>query len=135
MCVIALGQLENGYAIWDFRGQELEKHIQDRFKQFLWRPRPRPLLSKDQQRLIRKNLRDYSRQFEAEDAEQESTVSAELIAHRRRLVDEWNAWRTRCRGEVAGTKKKAGNVEQGKSKEEIEVWVEELIDEMEEIVD
>ncbi|KII90577.1 hypothetical protein PLICRDRAFT_697108 [Plicaturopsis crispa FD-325 SS-3] len=50
--------LKNGYAIWDFRGQELEKHILDRSEQFIWRPRP--LLTKDQQRLFRKNLRDYS---------------------------------------------------------------------------
>jgi translation initiation factor 3 subunit B len=116
----------------------MEKHIQDRFKQFLWRPRPRSLLSKDQQRLIRKNLRDYSRQFEAEDAEQESTVSAELIIHRRRLVDEWNAWRVRCRADVAGVhKKKTRHTEQGESKEskeEIEVWIEELVDEVEEVI-
>jgi translation initiation factor 3 subunit B len=43
---------------------------------------------KDRQRLIRKNLRDYTKYFEAEDAEQENTISAELISHRRRLVDE-----------------------------------------------
>ncbi|KAF8257780.1 hypothetical protein EI94DRAFT_1918920 [Lactarius quietus] len=27
--------IENGYAIWDFRGQEIEKRLLDRFKQFL----------------------------------------------------------------------------------------------------
>jgi translation initiation factor 3 subunit B len=131
--------LENGYAIWDFRGQELEMHILDKFKQFLWRPRPPSLLSKDKQRSVRKNLRDYSRHFEEEDAAQESTVSAELIAHRRRLVDEWNAWRARCKAEIAATQKKKGGqdraaVSRGESKEEIEVWVEELIDEVEEEV-
>lgn len=114
-------------------------HILDKFKQFLWRPRPPSLLSKDKQRLVRKNLRDYSRQFEEEDAAQESTVSAELIAHRRRLVDEWNAWRVRCKAEIAATQKKKGGqdraaVSRGESKEEIEVWVEELIDELEEEV-
>jgi hypothetical protein len=70
--------------------------------------------------------------FEAEDAEQENTISAELISHRRRLVDEWNAWRTRYRGEVAGTTKTAGSIEQGKAMKEIEIWVEEFIDEVEE---
>lgn len=134
-----VGQLENGYAIWDFRGQELEMHILDRFKQFLWRPRPPSLLSKEQQRLVRKNLKDYSRQFDEEDAAQESTVSAELIAHRKRLVDEWNAWRARCKTEIAGVQKKKGGhdrapISRGESKEEIEVWVEELIDEVEEEV-
>jgi uncharacterized protein with WD repeat len=50
-----LAQLENGYAIWDFRGQEIMKHIRDRFKQFIWRPRPPTLLSKEKQKQIRKN--------------------------------------------------------------------------------
>lgn len=134
-------QLENGYAIWDFRGQELEKHILDRFKQFLWRPRPRTLLSKEKQRQIRKNLKEYSRQFEEEDATEESNISAELIAQRKRLVDEWNAWRRRCiddleeerkkRGKKAEVKKEAPEEE---AKEEIEVWIDEVIEQVEEEV-
>lgn len=124
-------QLENGFAIWDFRGQELTKQIQDRFKQFIWRPRPATLLTKDQQRQIRKNLREYSRTFDEDDAAEESNVSAELIALRKRLVDEWNSWRTRCVNEYieARGQKTARVAEQ---KEEIEVWVDEVIDQIEE---
>ena len=131
-------QLENGYAIWDFRGQELEKHILDRFKQFLWRPRPRTLLTKEQQRQIRRTLKEYSRQFDEEDAAEESTVSAELIAHRKRLVDEWNAWRIKVKEELAEDRKKRGKKEpkveqpQQEEKEEIEVWVDEVIEQIEE---
>ena len=94
-------QLENGYAIWDFKGQEVQKQLLDRFKQFLWRPRPATLLSKQRQREIRKNLKEYSRQFDEEDAAEESNVSAELIALRKRLVEEWNAYRAKCRRELA----------------------------------
>ncbi|EJF62267.1 translation initiation factor eIF-3b [Dichomitus squalens] len=133
--------LENGYAIWDFRGQELEKHILDRFKQFLWRPRPPSLLTKEQQKQIRRNLKEYSRVFDEEDAAEESNVSAELIAHRKRLIDEWNAWRQRCREEVAEERRKRGKkVEPAKEKqpqeeqEEIEVWVDEVIEQIEEEV-
>ncbi|KAJ6604757.1 eukaryotic translation initiation factor eIF2A-domain-containing protein [Mycena vulgaris] len=128
--------LENGYAIWDFRGQEIIKQIQDRFKQFIWRPRPRTLLTKDQQRQVRKNLREYSRAFDEEDAAEESNVSAELVALRKRLVDEWNAWRMRSKadffgegGQRAGTKGDAHS-----EKEEIEVWIDEVIDYVEEEV-
>ncbi|KAJ7925889.1 eukaryotic translation initiation factor eIF2A-domain-containing protein [Mycena leptocephala] len=117
--------LENGYAIWDFRGQEITKQIQDRFKQFIWRPRPRTLLTKEQQRQVRKNLREYSRTFDEDDAAEESNVSAELIALRKRLVDEWNAWRTRSKAEFFG---------EGGQKEEIEVWIDEVIDQVEEEV-
>lgn len=135
-----LGQIENGYAIWDFRGQELEKHILDRFKQFLWRPRPRTLLTKEQQRQIRRNLKEYSRQFDEEDAAEESNVSAELIAHRKRLVDEWNAWRIRAKEELAEERRKGGKGEvkaekpQEEEKEEIQVWIDEVIEQIEEEV-
>ncbi|KAF4623636.1 hypothetical protein D9613_001900 [Agrocybe pediades] len=125
--------LENGYAIWDFRGQEIVKFIQDRFKQFIWRPRPPTLLSKEKQKQIRKNLREYSRAFDEEDAAEESNVSAELIALRKRLVDEWNAWRILRKKELGEERlqKLKGKED---SKEEIEVWVDEVIEQTEEII-
>ncbi|KAL4245822.1 translation initiation factor 3 subunit B [Abortiporus biennis] len=133
--------LENGYAIWDFRGQELDKKILDRFKQFLWRPRPRTLLTKEQQKQIRRNLKEYSRQFDEEDAAEESNISAELIAQRKRLVDEWNAWRLRSKEESASEKrhggKKAASLEKQpkeEAKEEIEIWIDEVIEQTEEEV-
>ena len=128
-----LRQLENGYAIWDFKGQELQKHILDRFKQFLWRPRPRTLLTKEQQRQIRKTLREYSRVFEEEDAAEETNISAELIAHRKRLIDEWNTWRAQCEEEVSDKRKgKKGERRGDEAKEEIEVWIDEVIEQIEE---
>ncbi|KAL5495196.1 PRT1 [Sanghuangporus weigelae] len=129
--------LENGYAVWDFKGQEIEKHILDRFKQFLWRPRPRTLLTKEQQRQIRKNLKEYSRTFDEEDAAEESNVSAELIAQRKRLVDEWNAWRAKCRKELGEERQgpKGHGGEQEEQKEEIAIELEEVLEEIEEVVE
>jgi len=114
----------------------LEKHILDRFKQFLWRPRPRTLLTKEQQRAIRKNLKEYSRTFEEEDAAEEGKVSAELIAQRKRLVDEWNAWRVRCKREISGSRKvrKVALEEGDEEKEEIAEWIDEVIEQIEEEV-
>ncbi|KAA1468146.1 translation initiation factor eIF-3b [Dentipellis sp. KUC8613] len=130
--------LENGYAIWDYRGQEMEKHLLDRFKQFLWRPRPPSLLTKEQKRQIRKNLRDYSRVFDEEDAAEESTVSAELIAYRKRLVDEWNAWRLQTQEEVLAEKRARGSKvdtkHEDEDREEIEVWIDEVVEQIEEEV-
>ena len=72
--------------------------------------------------------------FEEEDAAEESNVSAELIAQRKRLVDEWNAWRAKC----AEERKKHGNyarAAQGESvQEEIAVWVDEVVEQFEEEV-
>ncbi|KAJ7504483.1 translation initiation factor eIF-3b [Mycena galericulata] len=133
-------QLENGYSIWDFRGQEIEKNLQDQFKQFIWRPRPPSLLSKEQQREVRKNLREFSRQIDQDDAQEDNEISAELVAYRKRLVEEWNAWRVRCREslredfklEMARAFAKEIdelNVQMG----EVKVWVDELIEQIEEV--
>jgi translation initiation factor 3 subunit B len=105
----------------------------------LWRPRPATLLGKDEQKKIRKNLREYSKRFDEEDAAEESNVSAELIAHRRRLIDEWNAWRAKRIKELAAERQKAGlqaipAVAQDEERETVEEWIEETIDETEEVV-
>lgn len=127
--------MENGFAIWDFRGQEQQRHLIDRFKQFAWRPRPRTLLSKEQQKAIRKNLREYSRQFEEEDAAQESNVSAELIQARRRAITEWNAWRARVRQEMAAERKKRPVRHEEEEQEEAVEIIDELIEETIEVID
>lgn len=130
-------QPEPGFSIWDFKGQQLLHESRDRFKQFLWRPRPPTLLSKDQIKKVRKELREYSRQFDEEDAAEENRGSAEKLAQRRREIGEWNAWRTRNNDRMAVEREN-----RGKSKAKIDVkgqearveeWVEELIDETEEL--
>lgn len=69
---------------------------------------------------------------------EESNISAELIAHRRRLVDEWNAWRVKVKEELLEERRKRGkkepvaNESQEEEKEEIEVWVDEVIEQIEE---
>ena len=97
------------------------------------------MLPKDEQKKIRKNLREYSKRFDEEDAAEESNVSAELIAHRRRLIDEWNAWRAKRTKDLEAERKKAGLaaapvVKADEERETVEEWVEEIIDETEEVV-
>lgn len=74
--------------------------------------------------------------FEEEDAAEETNISAELIAHRKRLVDEWNTWRTQCEEEASDRRKiKKGERRGDEAKEEIEVWIDELIEQTEEVVE
>lgn len=86
-------------------------------------------------------MKEYSRQFDEEDAAEESNVSAELIAQRKRLVDEWNAWRAKCRRELGEEKKGKGKEKGGsqgpetESKEEIAIELDEVIEQTEEVVD
>ena len=117
----------------------------DRFKQFLWRPRPPSLLTKEQKRNIRRNLREYARAFEEADAAEETSVSAELVAQRKRAVDEWNAWRLRVAEDIAEVRPHAQRASTGpaarkekeeeEDKEEIEVWIDEVIEQFEEVVE
>ena len=45
-------QMENGYNIWSFQGKLIHKMLKDRFYQFLWRPRPPSLLSKEKEEVF-----------------------------------------------------------------------------------
>ena len=140
--------MENGYHLYDFRGEQLREEPVDKFKQWLWRPRPATLLTKDEQKQIRKNLREYSRQFEQEDAERGASADLAVIAARRELLDEWYAWRASVEEdlederEIRGLPPKAADEEQQKlaaqadegEQQVIEEIVEEVLEENEEIV-
>lgn len=131
---------EPGYILFDFRGQELTKVPLEKFKQFVWRPRPPTLLAKEDIKRVRKQLREFSKQFDEDDAAEESNVSAELIAMRQRLVSEWNAWRAKRVRELAEERKREGKVvdtkkqQRDEQQEQIEEWVEEVLEETEEVV-
>ncbi|KAG9785678.1 translation initiation factor eIF-3b, partial [Aureobasidium melanogenum] len=85
-------QMENGYRLWTFFGQLLFDAPTEKFKQFLWRPRPPTMLSKEEQRAIRRNLREYSKEFEEIDKELEEGANLAVIESRRRLYQEWYSW-------------------------------------------
>ncbi|KAG8733657.1 Translation initiation factor 3 subunit b [Ceratobasidium sp. 414] len=127
---------EHGWSLWDFKGQEMIKVPAEKFKQFLWRPRPRTLLSRQQQKEIKKNLKEYSRTFDEIDAAEESHADKELVAQRRRSLDEWNAWRKKIRPEAVERMAKLGRKvgKAAEEKEEIEEWLEEVIEEVVEVI-
>ncbi|KAL8851772.1 MAG: hypothetical protein Q9221_003382 [Calogaya cf. arnoldii] len=87
--------MENGYHLYDFKGDLLREEPIEKFKQFLWRPRPPTLLSRDEQKQIRKNLREYSKDFDEQDRIEEDKERGAVVEERRRLLSEWLAWRER----------------------------------------
>lgn len=128
---------EPGFTIWDFKGQQLVHQSQDKFKQFVWRPRPPTLLSKDTQRKIRKELKDFSRQFDEDDAAEENRGSAEKLAQRQREIAEWDAWRARNNARLAEAREALGKELKHAAageQEQVSEWVEELIGEETELV-
>ncbi|KAK8091480.1 eukaryotic translation initiation factor eIF2A-domain-containing protein [Apiospora hydei] len=134
--------MENGYHIYDFKGEQLREEPLEKFKQWAWRPRPATLLTKEEQKQIRKNLREYSKTFEQEDAERVAGADQAVVEERRRMLDEWYAWRQSVEEELEwereelGLSKPAEAAAKGEDAEGevIEEIVEEVLEETEEIV-
>ena len=138
--------MENGYHLYDFKGELLREEHVDKFKQFLWRPRPPTLLSKEEQKQIRKNLREYSKDFEEEDRIADDKEKGAVVEERRRMLSEWLAWRANEAEELRADRREMGlpeDPEEEKAKangaeaEEaaiVEEIVEEIVDETEEIM-
>ena len=137
--------MENGYNIHTFSGTTLAEHPTEKFKQLIWRPRPPTLLSKEEQKQVRKNLREYSREFEEEDKYAVDIANTAIVEMRKRVLNEWGAWVRREKELMAEERKELGlgeedEGESGKGEEGeedgtvVEEIVEEIIDETEEIV-
>lgn len=143
-------QMENGYHIYDFRGETLREEPVDKFKQWSWRPRPPTLLTKEEQKQIRKNLREYSRVFEEEDAQRITGANQEVVERRRQMLEDWFYFRESIEAEVREERedlgvpadpgaelikqKMASEAIDGEKEEVIEEIVEEVLEESEEIV-
>ncbi|RMZ80645.1 hypothetical protein DV738_g2632, partial [Chaetothyriales sp. CBS 135597] len=140
-------QMENGYRIWTFSGTLLAEHPTEKFKQLHWRPRPPTLLSKEEQRTIRRNLREYSKEFDEIDREMEEGAAKEVVDARRRQLAEWQAWVQEQKELVEEEREALGLPSESAEQEElkrvrsaeegekvVEEVVEEVIEETEEIV-
>ncbi|BFZ57869.1 Translation initiation factor 3 subunit b [Savitreella phatthalungensis] len=135
-------KMENGFTLWDFKGQQIAEQPLENFKQIIWRPRPPSLLSKADQKQIRKNLRDYSRTFDDEDNLKQNEAARELLEERRRLVDEWNEWREGVLRRLAEDRKYLNKpqhwaerlLSKQQETEKVEELVEEVISEHSEVV-
>jgi len=86
-------KVDNAYWLWNFQGKILKRSNVEKFCQLVWRPRPPSLLSKEQQKDVRKNLKKYSDQFNAKDKMRQNKASKELVDKRRALADAFNDWR------------------------------------------
>ena len=137
--------MDNGYHLYDFKGTQLREAQVDKFKQWIWRPRPPTLLSKDEQKNIRKNLREYARAFEEEDAEAANVANTEIVEKRRRQLSEWLAWRSATEDDIRTERRALGltdTIEEmfaeargdGEEDQVVEELVEEIVDETEEVI-
>ena len=135
---------DNGFAMWDFRGQQMFKRNIPKFKLFSWRPRPETLLSKDQIKNIRKNLKQYSEKFDEIDSKALGAADNQALAERTKLLNEWNSWRAACLKRYESQREERAKVRGGDDEpeysdveealEDVEEFVEEVIEEYEEEV-
>ena len=100
--------MENGSHLYTFSGQLLREEPIEAFKQWAWRPRPERLLSKDEQKAIRRNLREYSKQFDEIDAAKKSSANKAVVEARRSMLEEWLAWRERTEAELLEDRREMG---------------------------
>ncbi|KAJ3692030.1 hypothetical protein LUZ60_012380 [Juncus effusus] len=142
--VTSVHEMENGFHIWSFNGKLLYRIPKDHFFQFLWRPRPPTLLTPEQEDEIARNLRKYSKKYEAEDQDVSLQLSEQDRKKRRALQEEWESWVARwkqmhdeereLRAELRGGE--FSDDEGGKEVYEAkEVEAEEVLDVSEEVVE
>ncbi|CAD6227830.1 GSCOCG00006288001-RA-CDS [Cotesia congregata] len=98
--------VDNAYWIWTFQGRILKRVNLNAFNQLLWRPRPPTLLTADQIKEIKKNLKKYSSQFESKDKMRMTKASKEVIDKRRALMEAFNEYREKRIDEWKGQKKR-----------------------------
>lgn len=90
---------------------------------------------------IAKNLKKYSKKYEAEDQDVSMLLSEQEREKRKMLKDEWNKWVTRWKQLYEEEKLDRQNLRDGETSDEEEVYeakeveVEELLDELQEVVE
>jgi translation initiation factor 3 subunit B len=132
-----------------FSGTTLSENPTEKFKQFSWRPRPATLLSKEEQKQVRKNLREYSKEFDEEDKYAVDIANTAVVETRKRVLNEWVAWLRREKELMAEEKEAFGLPEDADSPKAaqdappvvedqgetvVEEMVEEIIEETEEVI-
>jgi len=59
--------MEAGYAIWTFQGRQLHRAQKEKLWQVAWRPHPPSMLANQKQQDIRKNIKQFSKKYDAVD--------------------------------------------------------------------
>ena len=141
--------MENGWTLHSFSGATLSENPTDKFKQFAWRPRPATLLSKEEQKQVRKNLREYSKEFDEEDKYAVDIANTAVVETRKRVLNEWVAWLRREKELLSEDKdaygfpeeaddpklaKDAPSTTEDQGETVVEEIVEEIIEENEEVI-
>lgn len=133
-------QMENGFMLWDFKGDLISKQNQPRFTAFAWRPRPRSLLTRAQIKEIKRNLKTLSAKYEAEDAQIQAQSSTNASESKKKTMEEWVLYRVKTQVLLESKAKlresimgKTGKAVTSAASTSVQEWIEdEVVEEIEE---
>lgn len=98
------GNPEDGFNIYSFQGVQLVQVKREKLFFFLWRPRPKDILSAEAKKNIVKQLKKYEKIFEREDRLRLEESNKEILAQRRRQAEEFLSFIQRNRNLNVGLK-------------------------------
>lgn len=125
--------INNGFTIYDSVGHQLEDQRIPLFKEFYWRPRPESLLTSNDKKRVRKNLKEFSAQFEESDSMERDSALREVILRRKEQLAVW----TKYREETVARLKSLNlyNIHEIVTDQVIETIKEVVVEESEEVVE
>jgi translation initiation factor 3 subunit B len=85
--------MENGYKMWNQHGSLLANVKLEACYQVIWRPRPKSLLSREQEEEVVKNMKSYVKKFEQEDNEIRLSQLSGAQKQKREWKEGWKAYR------------------------------------------
>jgi len=65
---------DSSYAIWTFQGRQLHKQQKDKLFNICWRPHPPSMLTESQQTDIKKNIKKFSKRYDALDEQDKNSA-------------------------------------------------------------
>jgi len=79
--------MEAGYKLWSFQGRNLFQQQKEKLWHIAWRPHPPALLPAQKQAEVRKNIKQYSKKYDALDEQAKESVRAAFKQERQRKTD------------------------------------------------
>merc|ERR1711972_66015 len=79
--------MEAGYAIWTFQGRVLYRQQKEKLYHVAWRPHPPSLLPTKKQKDIRKNIKQFSKKYDAMDEQAKESARQAFRREREEKTD------------------------------------------------
>mmetsp|Transcript_67936 Transcript_67936/g.147975 ORF Transcript_67936/g.147975 Transcript_67936/m.147975 type:complete len:709 (-) Transcript_67936:76-2202(-) len=83
--------MEAGYAVWTFQGRLLHRAQKEKLFQVSWRPHPPSMLSPERQKDIRKNIKTFSKRYDALDDQLKEAARSAFREERQQKTSEFQS--------------------------------------------